>query len=265
MTGIVEFGGGLVTLEVRDGIGIATLNRPEARNTINHPLRAAMVAAFSAANADPAIRAVVLTGAGGHFSGGGDLKGMSDRDVASVHSRMLMAAQVARLVHRAPKPYIAAVEGSAFGAGLSLPLACDQIVASDTAKFCSVFVRAGLVPDYAMMYTLPRRVGEGMARRMMMTACVVGADEALANGLIDQRVAAGEALDVALKAAAEFSAHAPLALQMLKAAMSDGRANDFDSCLGAEGDLQGQLFQSADFTEVLAAFEEKRAPRFTGK
>ncbi|WIW89544.1 enoyl-CoA hydratase/isomerase family protein [Sphingobium sp. V4] len=264
MGDIVAHGDGLVTSERRDGINIITLNRPESRNTINHALRVAMVEAFSAANADRDSRAVVVTGAEGHFSGGGDLKGMTDRDIRSVHERMNMAAQVTRLIRRSPKPYIAAIEGSAFGAGLSIPLACDQIVASQSAKFCSVFVRAGLVPDYGMMHTLPRRVGDGIARRMMMTACVVSAEEALQAGLIDQLVPVTEALETALQTAAEFSAHAPLAVHLIKAAMADGRSDRLDSCLDAEADLQGQLFQTDDFTEALNAFGEKRTPLFRG-
>src|SRR5271156_5299734 len=105
MANLLQFGDGLVTLEHLEGVSVVTLNRPESRNSINHPMRAAMVEAFTAANGSPESRAVVVTGGQEHFCGGGDLKGMGDRDIRSVHDRMRMAADVVRLIRRAPKPY----------------------------------------------------------------------------------------------------------------------------------------------------------------
>lgn len=255
----------LVRFERRGDIGVVMLNRPECRNAINHALRVALVEALRIANADSSTRAVVLTGAADHLCGGGDLTGMDERDISSVHDRMRMAAEVVRLIRRSPKPYVAAVEGSAYGAGLSLALACDQIIAAKSARFCAVFIKAGLVPDYGIMNLLPARVGDGTARRMMMTGCVVDADEALRTGLADRVVAESTALEVALECAKQFGMHAPVALRLMKAAMADGRTSTLEACLNVEADLQAQLFQTQDFTEVLGAFKERRAPVFKGR
>lgn len=255
----------LVTLSTRDGLSIITLNRPDRRNAINHALRVQLIAMLRAANDEPETRAVILTGAGGHFCGGGDLTGMDDRDIASVHARMQMVAELVGLIRLSRKPYIAAVDGSAFGAGLSLPLLCDQIVASSSARFCAVFVRAGLTPDYGMMHLLPRRVGDGTARRMMMTGCDVDAEEALRVGLIDRLTADSTALDAAIACAREFTAHAPLAIQLMKGVMGDQRSTTLEATLRVEADLQAQLFQTADFDEVIDAFKSRRQPIFRGR
>lgn len=256
---------GLVTLEQRDNFSVVTLNRPERRNAINHALRVELVKKLRLANEDEATKGVILTGAGGHFCGGGDLTGMDDRDVASVHARMQMVAEVVTLIRQSRKPYVAAIEGSAFGAGLSIPLLCDQIVASTSARFCAVFVRAGLTPDYGMMHLLPRRVGDGVARRMMMTGCDVTAEDALRFGLIDELVPEGTAMDAALTCAQAFTAHAPLAVQLMKSLLGDQRSTKLETTLRAESDLQSQLFQTHDFSEVISAFKERREPAFRGK
>lgn len=265
MADVKEFGDGLALLERRDSLAIVTLNRPERRNAITHALRKAILDAFRFANLDRSIRAVVLTGAGGHFCGGGDLSGMDDRDVASVHERMRMAADVVRAIRRAPKPYVAAVEGSAFGAGLSLPLACDYIVAAQSARLCAIFVKAGLVPDYGLMHTLPRRVGEGRARHMMMVGNPVDAPTAHSIGLVDELVADGMALEAALVVAGEMGSNAPLSIQFIKSTMAEGGADHLESCLDSEAHIQAQLFQSEDFEEGIAAFTCRRAPNFKGR
>lgn len=239
---------GLVLLSRLDQFSVVTLNRPDHKNAINHDLRVELVATLRTANRDSVTKAVVLTGAGGHFCGGDDLMGMDDRDVASVHARMQTVAEVVSLIRQSRKPYVAAVEGSAFGVGLSLPLLCDQIVASTSAKFCAEFVRAGLTPDYGMMHLLPRRVGDGIARRMMMTGCEVPAEEAWQVGLVDQLAPEGAALDSALACAGAFSTHAPLAIQLMKGVMGDQRSATLESTLRVEADLQAQLFKPAILT-----------------
>lgn len=256
---------GLVTVTQKGGVSVVTLNRPDRRNAINHLLRVALVAALADANACAETGAVILTGAGDHFCGGGDLTGMDDRDVGSVHARMQMVAEVVGLIRQSRKPYIAAIEGCAFGAGLSLPLLCDQIVASGSARFCAVFVRAGLTPDYGMMHLLPRRVGDGVARRMMMTGCELSAQEGLQVGLVDRLVPKHHAMEEAIACAQAFSAHAPLAIQLMKGVMGDQRSTTLEATLRVEADLQAQLFQTADFDEVIDAFKARRQPVFQGR
>jgi len=168
---------------------VLTMNRPEARNALNFPMRDAFAQAIAEVRDDASVKAVVLTGAGGHFSAGGDVKGMAaggDRPTDVFASRDSM-----RAIYRwfdelvdLEKPVIAAVEGSAFGAGLSLALAADFVLASPGAKFCSVFSRIGLVPDLAGLYLLPRAVGLARAKELVYTARVVTAQEARELGIV---------------------------------------------------------------------------------
>lgn len=254
-----------ILVDRQEAVSIITLNRPEHRNAINPTLRLQLIPALRAANEDSETRAVVLTGAGGHFCSGGDLKAMDQRDLVSVHERMRTVAELVMLIRNAPKPYIAAVSGVAFGAGLSLALACDQIIATPSARFCAAFVKVGLTPDYGLMHLLPRRVGDGAARRMIMTACELNSDQAITMGLIDGLTSEESLMGSAIACAAEFGAHAPLALHLVKATMASGWTNTLESTLQIEPNLMTQLFQSDDFAEAVNAFKERREPVFKSR
>src|SRR5882757_7169857 len=155
----------MVLEERRGSTAVITLDVPTRRNALSMALRSALIAAIEKVEQQPEIRAVVLTGAGGNFSAGADIRDMDARDFASGRDRFRISHRLVRLVIESSKPFIAAVEGWAVGAGFGLALCCDSIVAAEDARFMAGFGKIGLVPDFALLHTLPRRIGEGRARQ----------------------------------------------------------------------------------------------------
>ena len=248
-------------IESRDGAtAILTLNQPARRNALAMPMRRAVVDAMERIEADPAIRAVIITGAEGNFSAGGDISGMDVTDLAGGRERFRMTHRMVRLLIKASKPVIAAVEGYAVGAGLSMALCCDTIIASDAAQFAAGFGRVGLVADLGLLHTLPLRVGQGRARQILLYGQRLDAPEALRIGLIDHVVPPGTALDAAIARARLFHDAAPLPVAMTKQYLAAG----LDAALEWERDTQSALFLTNDHTEGKAAFLGKRTPVFTG-
>lgn len=245
------------------GVQVIRLNYPAKRNALSLELRAELIATIETAMADPAVRALVLTGSGGAFCAGGDISSM--QNVAGVAGRQRLANlhRLARLVVAGPKPVIAAVEGYAYGAGMSLALLCDQVVAASDAKFCCSFGKIGLMPDMAALWTVPQRVNAGWVKRLLMLAEEIDGDTAGRIGLADQVTAPGEALSAALALAAKFAALAPLPVGFIKAALARG-PQPLEALLAQEADGQALLFNSADFAEGRDAFLAKRKPVFTG-
>jgi 2-(1,2-epoxy-1,2-dihydrophenyl)acetyl-CoA isomerase len=254
----------LVLVETLGDLSIVTLNNPKTRNALSRDLLLLLAEKLEVLRADTACRGVVLTGAQGHFCAGGDVSGMSaERTLPVGRERMLVAHQVVRLITQMGKPVVAAVEGYAAGAGFSLALAADCVVASGTAKFVSSFAKVSLIPDMGLMWTLPQRVGLAQAKRLMMTARVVAADEGLQLGLVDELSEPGEAVERAKALATELAAHAPIAVALLKAAYARG-INKLDDALAYEMDNQAALYLTKDHREAVAAFLEKRPPVFRG-
>ncbi len=254
----------LVRTESRDGLTIVTLDNPTLRNALSRPLLLQLVDVLEALRVDEACRAVVLTGVGGHFCSGGDVSGMSaQRTLPMGRERMVVAHRIVRLLTGMGKPVVAAVEGYAAGAGFSLALATDQVVGSATAKFVSSFAKVNLLPDLGLLWTLPQRIGLARARRLILSARVVAADEALAIGLIDEKVDEGAALARACEVAREMSAHGPIAGALVKAAYARG-IGALEDALACELDNQAALYLTQDHREAVAAFLEKRAPVFRG-
>lgn len=178
----------------RDGpVHVLTLDHPARRNALSLPLRAALIAALEGALADPGCRAIVLTGAGDHFCAGGDISGMGGIDAVSGRARVTALGRLARLLIFGEKPVIAAVEGHAAGAGLSLAAACDIVAASRTARFTCSFNRLGLVPDLGAAWTLPLRMGMGRAKLLMLGGRTLDAEAAERAGLAEIVVEAGQA------------------------------------------------------------------------
>ena len=189
-----------ITVSLDDGIATITLNRPDKRNAINDQMRAELIAAFAAADADKEVRAIILTGAGRGFCSGGDIGGMMARldaptgEVAfNGWKRQKSTHRGVAAIHGVTKPVIAALNGAAFGLGLDMALACDFIIAAQGSQMSMSFVKRGLVSDGGGMYFLPRRVGLSKAKELIFSARIVETDEALAIGMID-RVAAPEEL-----------------------------------------------------------------------
>lgn len=254
---------GLVSSETRGNVRIVFLNQPARRNALSDALRAELIDAMAVAQADPALRAIVLTGSGGTFCAGGDIAAMQGVTGLSGRERMRRLQQLARLIVTGDKPVIAAVEGFAYGAGMSLALLCDQVVVAEGARFCASFNRIGLMPDMAALWTLPQRVDAGWCRRLLMLAEEVDAATALRIGLCDELVNAGGALAAALALAEKFAAAAPVALAYTKQMLARG-PQDFERLLAMEADLQGLLYTSADLAEGREAFLNKRPARFEG-
>ncbi len=239
---------------------LLTLDYPARRNALAMPMRVALADALDRIESDPSIRAVVLTGAGGTFSAGGDISTMDAATLAAGRERFRATHRLVRLMVKNAKPILAAVEGYAVGAGLSLALCCDTILAGEGAQFAAAFARIGLVPDLGMLHTLPLRIGQGRARQIMLTGERLGCDEAKTIGLIDHITPRGQALPRALAQARAYHSAAPLPTALVKQYLAQG----LDAALDWEREVQSSLFLTADHAEGKAAFLEKRAAVFGG-
>ncbi len=251
-------------LLAREGeIAIVTLNEPERRNALSLAMREALFEALDHVMAGDA-RAVVVTGADGKFCSGGDIKSFDPKaPLVDVRDRLGQLHRVVRLLLTGRKPVIAAVEGYAFGAGVSLALACDHVVAAKDSRFCASFNRVALMADLGLLYTLPLRVGMGKARELLMLGEVIDATEALAIRLVDRLVDPGQVLAAAIERARLFAAAPPVALALTKAALARMPAS-LESVLQMEVDGQSALFRTEDHAEGRSAFLEKRQARFKG-
>ncbi|HKY25397.1 MAG TPA: enoyl-CoA hydratase-related protein [Gaiella sp.] len=248
----------------RDGAVLTiTFNRPEVYNAFNRELHAALHEALAEAD-DPAVRCVVITGAGKGFCAGQDLKefgavsaSISDALEQTYHPNV-------RLVRSLAKPVIAAVNGPAAGAGLSFACACDIRVASSTATFVPGFVGIGLVPDAGGTWFVHRLLGFARAFEWMSTNQRLSADEALAWGLVSEVIDADRFEDRVAELAAEWASRATLAIGRTKQLFEHAFAAGLEAQLSLEARLQQESVGTADFSEGVNAFLEKRAPEFTG-
>ncbi|MGH3970701.1 MAG: enoyl-CoA hydratase/isomerase family protein [Mycobacterium sp.] len=251
-----------ILVEDTAAVRTVTLNRPAKRNAIDIELRIALAEAIEAADADSAVRAIVLTGAGAAFCSGGDITTMERMPAERALERVQMAQRVIRAIWSTPKPVLAAVEGSAFGAGAALAAACDRVISASDARFATTFTNLGVAGDMGIFFSLPARVGIAKARQMLMLPAPISAAEALAIGLVDAVVEPGDALSCALRDARRLADGPAEAFAVIKAMLADpGGANAFD-VLEHEAAHQARLFDTDDFTEGISAFREKRTPVF---
>lgn len=245
----------------RDGaVLVLTLDYPSRRNALAVPLRTEMESLLEAAQSD-GTRCIVLTGAAGIFSAGGDISGMNVETALEGRERMRRTHRLVRLMARGNVPIIAAVEGWAAGAGCSLALLCDHVVAAEDAKFVLGFHRIGLMADLALPLTLPARIGLGRARDMMLFHTQYTGAQALGIGLVDAVAPPGEALEHAMAKARLLAAEAPQPIAYMKQWFSD----EMEAALAREADWQAALFATADHREGREAFLAKRKPAFTGR
>jgi len=219
---------------------------------------------LAALKRDREVRALVLTGAGGAFCAGGDLRsiGSAQLDGAGWRERMKDAHAWVGALIALDRPVIAAVDGPAFGAGFSLALAADFIVASPRARFCLSFMKLGLVPDFGALYTLPRIVGVQRAKELMLSAREVAADEAQRLGIVFEIVEAERVLARAQALAATFVGASPMAVSLVKRALAAAPAASLDTMLDFEADAQALCFGSADHREAVARFLDKQPAAF---
>ena len=258
-TVIVERAGGVVTV---------TMNRPRRKNALIAGMLTALRDAFEEAERRPDDRVLVLTGAGGEFCSGADL---ADPDspvrggTLTALSQMRQLGDVALALHRLTKPTIAKVDGVAVGAGLSLAIGCDLVVASDRARFSMIFSRRGISPDAGASWLLPRRIGAARAKEMALFGDLFDAQQAATLGLVNRVLPVGQ-LDGFVAAWAETLAGGPTqALSMTKTLLDHAWSAGFEEALEDEARCQAVNFSSDDLAEAVRAFVDKRPPRFTGR
>jgi len=244
---------------------ILTLNAPSRLNALSPAMREILRDRLHEAHADDRIRCIIITGAGTAFSAGGDIRQMAERPSPLVaRQRLDVLHDVIRLVLGGPKPVIAAVEGIAYGAGLSLAAACDHIIAGEGSRFSAAFGRLGLVADCGLFWTLPQRAGIGRTRDILMTGRPFEASDAMQWGIVDTLAPKGEALSFALAKVAQYESIAPLAIAATKSALSR-RPTSLEDALSIEADLQAFLRGTQDHANACTAFLAKKAAVFEGK
>jgi len=244
------------------GVRTLTLNRPDRRNAINRQLWEALADALRAAARDAELRALVITGAGGSFCSGADIT--TPEDIHPRH-KLRRLTDVALALHELAVPTIAKVTGVAVGAGWNLALGCDFVVATPESRFCQIFSKRGLSVDLGGSWLLPKLVGLQQAKRLVLLAGMVDADEARTLGLVTWVKAADEIDAFVTELAARLAAGAPVALAQSKALLNDGANATLREALANEARAQPGNFATANSMEAYAAFAEKRDAAFTGR
>jgi len=253
-------------VEIVDAVATITLDRPDALNALTVALKEELLAALTAVTADDSVRAIVLTGAGRAFCAGQDLRERLEPDAEPLETEIrLRYNPLIRAMRGLPKPIVGAINGIAAGAGAALAFACDIRIAAESASFVLAFGRVGLIPDSGATWLLPRLVGGAKALELALMNDPLSAADAERFGLV-ARVVPGEALAAEAHALAiRLAAGAPRALALTKRALDLGWAADLDEQLETEAVLQGEAGATADHAEGIAAFLERRPPRFTGE
>ena len=246
-----------------DRIVTVTLNRPAKKNAINGTMWNELLEVFREV-ADSDDRVLVLTGAGDAFCSGADLSDPAGA-VGSGLDRMRHVGDVALALHRIPKPTIAKVNGVAAGAGLNMALGCDLVVASDEARFSEIFAKRNLSLDFGGTWLLPRLIGLHRAKELAFFADVISAKEAQDFGIVNRVVAATELDAFVADWAARLAAGPPVALSMTKTMLNSSAATSFAQALEDEARCQSVNFATSDMAEAVAAFVEKRDPKFEGR
>ncbi len=248
-----------------DGVTTITLNRPTAKNALDATMTLEFDQVLSQIARDETVRAVVLTGAGGAFCAGGDVRRMNseaERTAQDWRAHLRRSHRIVRGLYALDRPVIAAVDGPAFGAGFSIALLTDIVLASSRARFCMAFGRIGLVPDYGALYTLPRAVGLQRAKEIMFSAREIGAAEAKELGLVLEILEPEALLPRAMELARSLARASPTALAITKDALNGALENDLDSLLELEAAGQGVAGTSAYAKDAFRRFAEKQPGRF---
>ena len=260
-----------------DGVATLTMNRPEARNALTGQMQAALAEAIGRLAADPSVRAVVLTGAGGAFCAGGDVKGFAadtSRGASgggggfNLEARshgLRTAMDVVRILHEMPKPTLAVIPGAAAGAGLSLALACDLRIATNDAKLTTAFSKVGLAGDYGGSYFLTQLVGAAKARELYFTADVITGAQALALGIVNKAVPADELAQVAGDYARYLAGLPTVAIGYMKRNLNIAQHATLAEVLDAEALHMVRTMMTEDHKAASQAFVAKAKPVFAGR
>lgn len=259
---------------VEDGVATLTMNRPEARNALTGEMQAALSEAVARLGADPNVRVLVLTGAGGAFCAGGDVKGFAARNEAGGDGGFDMeqrvqglraGMEVTRWLHEMPKPTLAVIPGPAAGAGLSLALACDLRIAAEDAKLTTAFSKVGLAGDYGGSYFLSKLVGAAKARELYFTADVILGSEAAALGIVNRAVPRDALPDAAAALARSLAALPTLAIGYMKRNLNAAEHATLSEVLDLEAMHMVRTMMTDDHKGAAIAFVEKRRPAFQGR
>lgn len=256
--------GGQTILATVDGaVATITLNRPEVYNALNAQLHRELMAALSHAEQNPAVRVVVITGSGKAFCSGQDVREFSPDQHLDIAARLRDSYNpLVQKLRTMSKPVIAAVNGVAVGAGMSLALACDLRVAMMSARFSAAFVNIGLIPDCGMTYILPRLIGHARALELCMTGATIDATTAEDWGLVNQTVADDDFPDLVRQVAEKLANRPARAISLIKQALNLSQQSDLAQMLEHEITFQLEAAAHPDFTEGVSAFREKRPPRW---
>ena len=254
-----------ILLELENGVATITVNRPDKRNALNAAVRSEIVHALDALRSDPAVRVVLLTGAGEKaFVAGADIQEFAER--TPLEQRQAMASRrVFDELAGFPKPTVAVINGLALGGGCELALACDFRIAASTARLGQPEINLGLIPGGGGTQRLPRVVGSGQAMRMVLTGAIIDAAEAQRIGLVELVLPADELRSGAQEIARQMAAKSPIALQMGKAAVRAAAEMPLSAGLAYETEMFLTCFASEDKREGIGAFFAKRPPQFQGR
>jgi enoyl-CoA hydratase len=255
-----------IAFAVDDAVATITLNRPDVHNAMNEPMRRELTHCFDRLATDDAVKVIVVTGAGTRaFSAGADIREFVEPLVPVRFREQRRRLDFRQAMDRCGQPIVAAINGFALGGGLELALACDIRIAAADATLGLTEINLAIIPGGGGTQRLPRLVGRGKALEMILTGARLPADEALAIGLVERVVPAGDALKAAAELARTMAAKAPTALRYAKEAVVKGLELPLAEGLRLEGDLSTLLRTTEDRVEGAKAFLEKRAPRWTGR
>jgi 2-(1,2-epoxy-1,2-dihydrophenyl)acetyl-CoA isomerase len=257
--------------QVKDGVAVLTLNRPDRLNAMSRPMLDALLEALPRLAEDPEIGVVVLTGAGRGFCAGGDVKAMAEGNELVGHTMEEKAQalrsrmETSRWLHEMPKPTIAMMRGPAAGAGLSLAMACDMRIASDTIRLGTAFARVGYSGDFGGSYYLTQLVGTAKARELYFTADLLDAQQALGLGLVNRVVADARLGEETMALASRLARGPRVAYRYMKRNMNAAESASLKEMLDLEAWHHTRTGMTEDHREAARAFVEKREPEFKGR
>lgn len=254
---------------IADGVATLTFNRPERMNALSTPIMEGLLYGLPRLAGDPAVRVIVLTGAGRAFCAGGDVKSMTEggerRSIPEAATHLRSRMEVSRILHELPKPTIAMINGPAAGAGLAFALACDLRIAGASARLVTAFVKVGLSGDFGGSFFLTKLVGTAKARELYFTGRPVDADEALSLGLVNRIVPDDQLGEVTMELARSLAQGPRVALSLIKRNMNCAESGGLSELLDIEAANMVQAARTEDHREAARAFVEKRAPVFAGR